>query len=409
MTETIHLPENYEIPFAGRQALFARLQQQILDPPHRHALVFSGHDGMGKTAFLNQCADVFDENLLLIFTSLSETAFADTDSLLQWLIDEINRHLIEQNFSLSRVPDIAENPDISLSDWFRDVYLPEVISIIRPSRRIVWLIDDANGLLKFDSHFFQYLHDLLSAQAQFSIILSLNTDYEGQLSEFSPLVNPVMVERIHRLNQDESVDLIRQYAPGLEDEFIEKIIVASGGHPRLSARFGQSVQNHRVDHGDGEAFELAEKEVYQLSQNDFRKLWLKLTRDERLVLTAIASLIYDDPLQAVTAIRIETWLIETDYLLDIVAINAALRGLDYQDIVIHQQQDGIKLTTGLIQQWLLEQARLDIEGARVQRGSLPLRDIVVAIIIIILIISLLFIIPPQYLDTSAVPTATLAS
>lgn len=409
MIETIPSPDNNVIPFAGRQALFARLQQQILDPPHRYALVFSGHDGMGKTTFLKQCLHVFDENLLLIFTPLSGDDFTDTDSLLRILVAGINHLLNEKNFSLSRVPDISENPDVPLADWVNDVYLPEVISIIRPNRRIVWLLDDANELLKLEPGFLQYLHNLLMAQTQFSIILALSTAYEEQLSQLRPLVNPFLVERIHRLNQDESVDLIRQYAPGIDDTIIEQIFVASGGHPRLLASFGQTLQGYRADNADSEAFDLTKKEVYHLNLDDFRKVWFEFSRDERLVLTAIASLIYEDPLQAISALRIEAWLIETDYLLDIIAINAALRGLDYQDIVSQQQHNGIKLTMGLMQHWLLEQARLDSGEETLQRGQLPLRLIVIAVIVILIIISLLFFIPPQYLDNSAVVTATLSS
>ncbi len=401
-------PEENSIAFAGRQTVFARLQQQILDPPHRHALTFSGHDGMGKTALLKQCLHVFDENLLLVFTSLSETSYKNSDILLKSFINGINYLLNEKNFSLSRVPDIEADSASNLSDWFRDVYLPEVIHIIRPGRRIVWLIDDANELLKFEADFLAYLQDLLISQPQFSIILSISTTYEDKLSQLHPLINPVMVERIPRLTDDESMDLIRQYAPGIDETISEKIFIASGGHPRLLSRFGQTLQKHRAENADNEAFNLAGKEVYLSSDEDLRAMWLKLSRDERLVLTAIASLIYQNPLEAVTAAGIEAWLVETDYLLDIVAINAALRGLDYQDIVSQQQHDGIKLTMGLMQQWLLEQARLD-DSSTVRRGQLPLRLIAIVILIIILIVALLFFVPPQYFDSTSIPTATLAS
>ena len=408
MSETIPPSEHNLTPFAGRQAIFARLQQQILDPPHRHALTFTGHDGSGKTALLKQLFSVFDENFLLIFTSLSEESFDNGDLLLQSLINGINQILNEKNFSLSRVPEVAEQPDKTLPEWFRGVYLPDVIQIIRPNRRIVWLIDDAEGLLTFDNEFLHYLHELLLKQMQFSIVLTISTAHEDKLSRLQPPVNPAIVERIKRLNHDESIDLIRRYAPGIDDVISEKIFEASGGYPLFLAHFGQTLQSHRADKADSEAFELTRREVYDASQGDLRAIWLKLSQDERLVLTAIASLIYQDPLQTVTAGRIEAWLVETDYLLDIVGINAALRGLDYQDIVSHQQGEGIKPVMGLMQQWLLEQARLD-DSTPVLRGQLPLRLIILAIVVIVLIVILLLFIPPQYLDSSSIPTATLAS
>jgi len=409
MTEMTSPSQHDSIPFAGRQAIYARLQQQILDPPHRHAIVFTGHAGMGKTTLLKQFLTVFDDPILPVFTSLSETKFGNEEALLQELIDGINALLFEYNFSLSRVPQLDADNDSTVLDWFSESYLPEVQRIIRPHRRIVWLLDDAEKLGQYE-HFAGYLHGLLKANPQFSIILATRTDFEETLTDLQPLVDPVIAERIHRLNGEESADLIRQYAPGIDDTITEKIFTATGGHPRLLARYGQSLQGHRAEYSDSDAFERAKSDVYDASHEDFREIWLKLSRDERLVLTAIASLIYDDPIQNVTPERIEAWLVETDYLLDIVTINAGLRGMDYQDIVSHRQNDGIKLTMGLMQQWLLEQARLE-SGNAIQRGQLPLRLVIIVVVVIVLILLVMFfVIPPQYLDGgSGVPTATLAS
>lgn len=409
MTEMTSPSQHDSIPFVGRQAIYARLQQQILDSPHRHAIVFTGHAGMGKTALLQQFLRVFSEPILAVFTSLSENSFPDDSKLLQELIDGINTLLNEHNFSMSRVPQLEADTDADLLAWFRETYLPEVLHVIRPHRRIVWLLDDGEKLLDH-AGFAAYLHTLLEANPQFSIILTTHTDNEEKLAGLKPLVNPVIVERIHRLNADESADLIRQYAPGVADTITNSIFVASGGHPRLLARYGNKLQEHRAEHGDTDAFEKAKSDVYKESQADFRQIWLRLSRDERLVLTAIASLLYDDPLEHVSAKGIEAWLVETDYLLDIVTISAALRGLDYQDIVSQRQNDGIKLTMGLMQQWLLEQARLD-NGNAIQRGQLPLRLLMIVFVVIVLILLLMFfVIPPQYLDSgTGVATATLAS
>ncbi len=409
MMETNSQPNDTPIPFTGRKVAYTRLQQHILDPADTHAVIFTGHQGMGKTAILRHAQRTFHDPIFPIYTPLSDEITKDRTQLLQILIDGINQLLEEHQFSLSRVPHLEPEADVKLDVWFRDVYLPQVMSIIRSHRRIVWLLDDAQHLINIDADFLSYLHSLIEAQPQFRIVCTLSTEYENEILKLQPLVDSVKAERIHRLSAEDSADLIRQYAPGASDEIVSEIFSATGGHPQLLTYYGKSLRQYWADNSDTVAFALAKSEVYSKSKTEFHHIWQKLSRDERLVLTAIASLIYDDPLQIVTPKRIEQWLIETDYLLDIVTINAALRGLDYQDIVSQQQNEGIRLTMGLMQQWLLEQARLD-DTEQVTRGQLPAWVIILGILLIILIIVLLITIPPQYLDNSSViPTATLTS
>ncbi len=400
--------DNQHVFVAGRDSIYARLQQKILDPSDRHAIIFTGHDGMGKSILLQHFSTIFDDPFLSILTPLADQQFLTHDTLLQTLIDGINTILEDASFSVSRIPIFDTDESFSLMQWFKDIYLPEIISIIRPHRRIIWLLDDAEHLLTFDMSILSYWHDVLKDNHQFAMVLMISTQHEARIPELDPLINPVSAERLPRLSYDDSATLIKHYAAGANETILRSIFAATGGHPRLLTRYGQILQSQWAAHGDKEAFEKSKSLMVAASQDDFRQLWLKLTRDERLVLTAIASLIYDDPIKDVTPKRIEAWLIETDYLLDIVAINAALRGLDYQDIVRHQQGEGIALTMTLMQQWLLEQARID-DTVSVSRGSISLRRIVIAVIIIGLLIALLFLIPPQYLDpTSRIATATLA-
>jgi hypothetical protein len=72
----------------------------------------------------------------------------------------------------------------------------------------------------------------------------------------------------------------------------------------------------------------------------------------------MVSALYDDPLSPIDTGRIEGWLVETDYPLDATAINAALRGLEYREIV-RSTAKGLAITAGMMQTWLLEHARLD--------------------------------------------------
>jgi Na+-transporting NADH:ubiquinone oxidoreductase subunit NqrB len=158
--------------------------------------------------------------------------------------------------------------------------------------------------------------------------------------------------------------------------------------------------------------EAARPVAYAASDSHFRQMWQVLTRDERLVLTAIASLIYDDPLKAVTVERIETWLVETDYPMDTTAIHAALRGLDYQDVVSNLRNQGYKLVAGMMQTWLLEHARLsEIAGSSFAGLSQKIswRVLLIAGIIILGLIIVLILLPaPTLAPSDTIPTVTLA-
>lgn len=409
MTDFIPTPDANPSIVVGRDSVYARLQQHILDPSQRRAIVYTGHTGIGKTTLLRHFSAVFDDPFLSIYTALSDEAFDTSHAILQHLIDAILRLLAHGNYSLSRLPDFDEASDMPLDDWFKDTFLPDVFSIIRPHRRIIWLVDDAQRLQVLGEDTLLYWHNILSAYNQFTIVMTLHTDYEAVLPKLEPLVSTVHAERLHRLSRDNSIDLIRYYATGANDEIVKAIFKATGGHPQFLNYYGTALRTYWSEYGDSEAFERAKVDAYQASRTDFRELWRKLTRDERLVLTAIASLIYDDPLHAVTPKQIEQWLVETDYLLDIVTINSALRGLDYRDIVKQQVGKNIELTMSLMQQWLLEQARLD-NAVQEQRGQLPVRLVIIAVVIIVILIALVLWIPPLYVDnTPAIVTATLSS
>ena len=403
MTESLFPAQSQTEPFAGRENLLLRLHHQFIDPSHRCAIVFTGHEGMGKTRLLQEVSR-FNDPILCAYFSLDN--LADEDAWLTQLIAAINQILEDRQFSISRVPQM-EKGEMTLRDWLRDVYLPEIFNIIRGHRRLVFLFDDAEALLTAPEGHLTYLHDLLKRFRQLSIVLSISTEDENLLNQMHPLVNIALAERIHRLNLEETGTLIRQYAAGADDEMLKTIHEATGGHPRLLSRFGHALAENWATSPNSQAFAQARPRVYEESREEFRQQWLKLSQDERLVLTALASLIYENPLQPPNAQALEAWLVETDYPMDIVAINAALRSLDYHDMIYHHPKGGVAIVKGFMQQWLLENARLD-EGSENGRGRLSKRLLMAVALVIILLIAMLFFIPlPLLLPDSPLPTATL--
>jgi hypothetical protein len=242
--------------------------------------------------------------------------------------------------------------------------------------------------------------------------MTLSLEQEDHLPQLVPLVNPTETERLHPLDEIDTGVLMRQFAPGLSDEAVARVHQETGGQPMLLQRYGQALAAHWQSEADSEALRNAATTVYETSQEDFRARWLQLERDERLVLTAIASLLYDRPDRTVTAKRIEKWLIETDFPLDMVAIHAALRGLDYREIVRSSPQD-VNLRSGFLQRWLIEHARLDDSADSEASGSVTLLDRRVLVLLLIaglLLLLLLIWLPglPAGDPGSVIPTVTIS-
>lgn len=403
------------MPFAGREAIYARLQQHILDPPTRHALLFTGHDAFGKSALLKHFNSVFGDLLLGVFFPLHDLELTDEALWLRHIVDATNTLLDDHQYSLSRLPTIHQESaaaNLSLRTWLHDVYLPDVMAVIRPHRRLVWLFDDAHLLLNnLPADHITYLHNLLSTHRQLSIILTLNTRYENRIPDLAPLADVANAERIPRLDEAACAGLMRQFAPATTDRMARLVYEQTGGHPLLLQRYGEALARIWATSSAIEAIEKATPVVYKQSRVTFRQQWEQLNRDEQIVLKAICDL-FDvrTSTEAVTVPLIENWLIETDYPMDVIAINAALRGLDYQDMVMKHPQ-GIVVTSRLLQQWLQNHAQIDeapeSTGEKLQLRWWIIAGIIFAIVVLMLLLTLLFNLP---VDTNPlIPTVTLSS
>ena len=58
-------------PFAGRKAIFERIQQYLIDPSDRHALLFIGRQSIGRSTLLLQCQYVLGENIIGCYLPLA--------------------------------------------------------------------------------------------------------------------------------------------------------------------------------------------------------------------------------------------------------------------------------------------------------------------------------------------------
>lgn len=419
-----------DAPFAGRKSALARLHVQLTDPANRIAVAFVGQRKSGKTALLRHFDAIFDDGTFVAaYVPVAQTALADETDWLLALAQSATEAVVQRGFGVSRLSALAppgEDPRV----WFTGDFLPEMMAIIRPHRRLVFLLDDAEALLdaiaggRLPADSIAWLHSLLRQYRQIQITLTLDASYEGDVNQLQPLVRPADVQRLTRLSADDTAWLLQEPVADLyrvSDEVADTVYRLTGGQPALvqtvaDAMFGWWESNGLMTISVDDV-KAVTPSVARRAGPMFRDTWDRLSSAEHLVLNAISALLYDDPLRAIDTGAIETWLVETDFPMDLTAINAALRRLEYDEILTIQPPASIVLNSGLFQTWLLENARSPERAARatlppssappVQRRALWLAGLVMALLIGVMVLVGLSNAPEANAPSRPAPTVTL--
>lgn len=418
-------PAHSHLPFAGREAALARLFQHLTDtqltaPPP----LFLGRRRIGKTALLRQFDAVFEEHFIGVYLPLRRVGFETFEEEAAWLrllAEALLYTLHQRGFSVQSLERLMQDDDeyADSRDWLRRIFLPQVFHVIRANRRIVLLLDDAERLVqamdagKLPADHPRYLATLL--HAQLGLTLTMDTTYEAHLSTLAPLVSLASVQRLPRLSPEACAVLLADCRLG--EGALKIVQAAAGGEPVLIQRFGyhlyalaQAKPGSLSAHDVNTVLPL----VYADSEAEFAETWLALVRDERLVLTAMCSLLYEDRDRAIDIALIERWLVDTDYPLDVTAIRAAVRGLEYRELVMGGVRD-LGIVCGLMQRWLINNTRLASSGeANASVTRYPRRWLLVlgGLLMVILLVALIFSISRSETSGTSltpVPTVTLRS
>lgn len=360
-------------PFAGRQAAFARLYQH-LSAERKGALLFLGRPHIGKTALLRAVKSVFGDALLPVYIPLHDIELTDETDFFIALARSATTELTGRGYTLSRLNEI-DPPDDDPRAWFTDIFLPPLLGAVRGSRRLLVMLDDLEVLIeaqpeRLGADIFAFLLHIAQT-TPLTFVATLSSLYEADIHALAPLISLNDVARLPVLAPDESRWLLQ--APAAEHYAVPDACAATahratGGAPGLLQQFGYLMFRRWVNAPEHDTITPDDVKamiptVYTYGERDYYALWAALSADERRTLTAISAIAYQDPIRKIDASGVEGWLIETDYPLDLVAINSALRGLEYREAVQITPQ-GIKITADLLQMWLLEHARVG-ERARV--------------------------------------------
>ncbi len=409
--------DNVLAPFAGRQSAYARLHQYLKSPVNGQAIIFVGQRRVGKTAFLRHFSAVFDDTFLGIYIPLKQLTFNDEADFWLALVQNTLNVLAERDLTLSRLPGIPPQRD-NLREWLSNSWLPELWHVIRYHRQLVILMDDAQALIgengQLPKGLFAYFHELMDKHPQLKLVMTIHTPYESHFSGIESLFNLSESFRLTNLSRDEIASVLTDPVKDsyrLTDQCIDEVYRATGGQPQFVQRAGYQIFQRWQEHSivtldDVKAIVLT---IYAQSHSELEAMWQETTSNERLILNAISHLVYENPLQTVDSAAIEGWLLESDYPLDATAIHATVRSLEYREILANTPS-GIRLTAGLMQKWLLENA----QSMRVAVSPPPLgrqRLMWLALVIIALAIGLLVVInlssAPQQSNNPPEPTVTL--
>ena len=415
-------------PFAGRKTALARLHQQLADTDHAEGILYVGRRYVGKTTLLRQLRATFDESVVGVYVPMEENRVENETDWLLTLARSITSEVLHRGFTMSRLHDLTP-PEGDPRDWFANRFLREILGVIRPHRRLVLLLDDADCLLdamtagRLPEDTFAFLHEMARQFPQLEIALTLDSDRESDLLRLRPLVNLSNVQRLTNLAPDETTWLLQQPVAGLyrvPDNTVAAIHRATGGTPMLVQVFGDALYRRwhmepDVNVMTTDDVKALSPQVYNLAEETLGDHWKALTPNERATLLAISRLLYEDPLRKIDPAAIAAWLVETEYPLDITSINSALRRLEYDELV-SSTPSGVTLTAGLWQTWLLENGRLTerrvLSSPDESRGLVSRRVQVLILAAVVVMIALVVMVSLQVLPRPDVeqqpdPTITL--
>lgn len=397
--------------FAGRGAAYRHLHGHLGDVTAPHAAVFLGGPHIGKSALLWHFGTYFEAQRLGVYVPLAGENTLGEGVLWQLLASAVYAALDRADLTALRVPSPTDAPDdASAQAWFTDIFLPEVLVAVRPHRQVVLLLDDAEALLD-EAETVKALSDLLAAQPQFAMALTLMEDYELELPRLQPLVIPTEAYRLGPLPQQATARLL-EMSPAFSTNAETRASVQrfSGGQPLLVQWFGYLLHERAeldTNYITADAVKALVPRLLVRADEALREQWSQLSGNERLVLAAASQRLYDNPLRPVPPAAVARWLAETDNLLSETTVRAALRGLEYHHL-IHHEGEGVRVTVGLMQTWL-------VSGKHISQTAPPPRRawllaLAVALLAALLLWGAMSLLPQQEAaPRPPAPTVTLAS
>jgi hypothetical protein len=363
-----HRPTADPALFFGRDDVFAFIRQQLIAARRAQAMGIIGQRGMGKTSVLLQIAYQIEPRYLTAYIDLADVRFDEVGGLFAAMADAARLALDSAGLSTYRLPPIPEEPGVDLWQWFSETYLDVTLSALRRSRRLLFLFDETSRLLDaidrqdVPEGFDATLGQLIARDERMDIIFAIDAEDEHRLETFGPLSDPLLHKRIGLLDDAAAESLIRRpVAPFYEvqPDAVEGILAMAGGHPYLLHVINGLVWERVMGRRPRGSVTLHDVQAVIRQATDeadpvLRLTWTRSTPNERHALSALTALTTASRGMPVRAEDARLWLLrESDEPLDETALAAALRRLEYRDVLRSTANGMYTFTTGLQHQWLV--------------------------------------------------------
>ncbi len=405
-------------PFAGRDALFARVHQHLTGAPVTHALVILGRRRSGRTAFLRVLRAQLDDSFIWLDLSITPATLTSESAFWLTVWESGKSAAAKRGLSVHRLPHWPDDkPHKEQRAWLLERGLPELYQLIRPHRRLVLVIDNAEPLADavirgdLPPDFGEAIGRMFSPQL--GMILTAHLDAEARMRQLAPLVETDATVRLTALTVEAVAELLTSGRDRSEAGFALALHRASGGAPELTLRTAALV--HDISRGEyyrAVHIRAVMSDLLLWARPGFALLWENLTADEQAVLTALAYLHFEQPDKPIQAEQVEAWLADTEYPLDLTAIFSLLRRLEFVEIIDHAHRD-VRIRSGIFEQWIRETVRRDhLRMASAPSSGAPIDPKIVRYALIGLGVLLLILLAALILSTPSgggevIPTVVL--
>ncbi len=374
MNDPIRNPYNPQSPvldpavFFGRDDVFAFIRQRLVGGRRPQAMAIIGQRGMGKTSVLMQIPNQIEARYLTAYIDLSEVRFDEVGGLFAAMADSARKALESAGLSTYRLPPLPEDPNVDLWTWFSETYLDVTLSALRANRRLVFLFDETSCLLDaidrrdVPDGFDRTISQLLARDERMDIIFAVDAEDEHRLEVFGPLSDPLLHKRIGLLDDTAAEALIRRPSTPyyeVQPDAVEGILAMAGGHPYLLHVINGLIWERAITHHQRTPITLHDVGAVIRQATDeadpvLRLMWDRSTPNECLALSAMSALTVVNHGMPLRVEDVRLWLLrESDQPLDETALLAALRRLEYREVLRSPAQGVYTFTTGLQHQWLV--------------------------------------------------------
>ncbi len=354
--------------FFGREDVFAFIRQRLIAGRRAQAIAIIGQRGMGKTSVLLQSAYQIESRYLIAYIDLADVRFDEVGGLFAAMADSARQALEDAGLSTYRLPPLPEEPDVDLFKWFSENYLDVTLSALRRNRRLIFLFDETSHLLDaidrrdIPADIGDTLGQLIAADERMDIIFAVDAEDEPRLEAFAPLSDPLLHKRLGLLDDANAEALIRRpSAPYYEvqSDAVEGILTMAGGHPYLLHVLNGLLWERATSRWPKSAVTLGDVNAVIRQATDeadpiLRLTWDHSTPNERRALSALTAMTTANRGMPIRTEDVRLWLLrEGDEPLDETALAAALRRLEYREVLRSTANGMYTFTTGLQHQWLV--------------------------------------------------------